>query len=240
MSLDLLGEGFDLHGGGQDLAFPHHENERAQAVAAGRDFARRWAHNGFVEVGGEKMSKSLGNFTTLTDLLDAADPRAYRLLILQSHWRAPIEVTATTVAAATSALAGLDDFARRTGDLPAAAADDRLLSTFRARMDDDLDTPGAMAAVFDAVRAANRALDGGDLRAAAATAAAVRDVTGAVGLELAGAVQVPPHVGELASRREAARAARDFAAADAIRGELAALGWAVEDTPRGPRLHRRP
>jgi cysteinyl-tRNA synthetase len=96
-----------------------------------------------------------------------------------------------------------------------------------------------MAAVFDAVRAANRALDAGDVEAAAATASAVRDVTGAVGLDLAGAVEVPPQISELASRREAARAARDFAAADAIRDELAALGWAVEDTPAGPRLHRR-
>ena len=98
MSLDLLGDGFDLHGGGMDLAFPHHENERAQAVAVGRPFARRWVHNGFVEVGGEKMSKSLGNFTNLLDLIDEHDPRAYRLLVLQAHYRSPVEVTPGTVA----------------------------------------------------------------------------------------------------------------------------------------------
>ncbi|MGZ4786852.1 MAG: cysteine--tRNA ligase, partial [Acidimicrobiales bacterium] len=92
MALDLLGEGFDLHGGGQDLAFPHHENERAQAVAQGRDFAHHWAHTGFVEIGGEKMSKSLGNFTNLLDLIDSTDPRAFRLLVLRSHYRSPIEV----------------------------------------------------------------------------------------------------------------------------------------------------
>jgi len=127
MALDLLGEGFDLHGGGQDLAFPHHENERAQAVAAGRRFARRWAHNGFVVVGGEggavKMSKSLGNFTTLTDLLAARDPRAYRLLVLQSHYRAPLEVTASSLEHAEATLRGLDDFIRRTADLPVVDPD---------------------------------------------------------------------------------------------------------------------
>ena len=112
MSLDLLGEGFDIHGGGQDLAFPHHENERAQAVALGREFARHWVHNGFVEVAGEKMSKSLGNFTTLTDLLARTDARAYRLLVLRSHYRSPVEVTVATTDDASAALARLDEFAR--------------------------------------------------------------------------------------------------------------------------------
>ena len=241
MSLDLLGDGFDIHGGGQDLAFPHHENERAQAVAAGRTFARHWAHNGFVETGGEKMSKSLGNVMNLTELLATFDPRAYRLLVLQSHWRAPVEVTEATVEAATNALAGLDDFARRAADLPdSAAADDSLLGRFRARMDDDLDTPGAMAAVFEGVRAANRAIDGGDAEGAARLAAAVREAASAVGLSLAGKVEVPPQITALVERREAARKARDFAASDSLRDEIGAAGWAVEDTPQGPRVHRKP
>jgi cysteinyl-tRNA synthetase len=113
MSLALLGDGFDLHGGGLDLKFPHHENERAQAVALGRPFARHWAHNGWVTVEGEKMSKSLGNFTSLTDLLARSDPRAYRLLVLRSHYRAPIEVTTETIADAERGLARLDALARR-------------------------------------------------------------------------------------------------------------------------------
>ena len=117
MSLDLLGDGFDLHGGAIDLIFPHHENERAQAVATGRTFARHWVHNGWVTVGGEKMSKSLGNFTSLADLLARSDARAYRLLVLRSHYRSPIEVTPDTVADAEAGLARLDELARRF-DLP--------------------------------------------------------------------------------------------------------------------------
>ena len=115
MSLDLLGEGFDLHGGGQDLMFPHHENERAQAVADGKEFARHWVHNGWVTVGGEKMSKSLGNFTSLADLLERSDARAYRLLVLRSHYRSPIEVTPDTIAQAEAGLGRLDELARRFG-----------------------------------------------------------------------------------------------------------------------------
>ncbi|MFP5318385.1 MAG: cysteine--tRNA ligase [Acidimicrobiia bacterium] len=241
MSLDLLGDGFDIHGGGQDLAFPHHENERAQAVAAGRTFARHWAHNGFVVTGGEKMSKSLGNVMNLTELLATSDPRAYRLLVLQSHWRAPVDVTEASVEAAVNALSGLDDFARRTTGLPShAAADAALLARFRERMDDDLDTPGAMAAVFEGVRAANRALDAGDNDGAARLAAAVREAASAVGLPLAGKDVAPPEVTALVERREAARKARDWAASDALRDEIGAAGWAVEDTPQGPRVHRRP
>ncbi|MEM7326024.1 MAG: cysteine--tRNA ligase, partial [Actinomycetota bacterium] len=117
MSLDILGEGFDLHTGGLDLVFPHHENERAQAVALGRDFARHWMHHGFVELGGEKMSKSLGNVKNLLDLTEQYDPRSYRLLLLQSHYRSPIEVTDETMTAAGAALDRLDAFARRTADL---------------------------------------------------------------------------------------------------------------------------
>ena len=101
MSLDLLGDGFDLHGGGQDLAFPHHENERAQAVGAGRSFARRWAHSGMVVAdSGEKMSKSFGNTLSLLELLDAHDPRAFRLQVLQSHYRSPMTMGESTLAAA--------------------------------------------------------------------------------------------------------------------------------------------
>ena len=240
MSLDLLGEGFDLHGGGIDLAFPHHENERAQAVAAGREFSRRWAHNGHVQMGGEKMSKSLGNITNLTDLLASVDPRAYRLVVLQSHYRAPVEVTGSTLDAATATLAGLDAFARRVAELPVAGADTEALERFRSAMDDDLDTPRAMAELLTLVRAANTALDAGDTAAAAAQAAAVREMADAVGLGLrGGGDRIPAEVAGLVAGRDDARAKRDFAGADAIRDRLVALGWVVEDTSRGTRVHRK-
>jgi cysteinyl-tRNA synthetase len=241
MSLDLLGDGFDLHGGGLDLCFPHHENERAQAVAVGREFARHWMHNGFVEVGGEKMSKSLGNFTTLGELLAGHDARAYRLLVLQSHYRSPVEVTATSVANAEAALDRLDAFARRVAGLDAAVAPDAArLEAFRGRMDDDLDTPGAMALVFGCVTDANRALDSGDVAAAAPIAAAWRSMLEAVGLEAdsGDGDVVPDDVAERARRRDEARAAKDWGAADAIRDELVAEGWVVEDTPVGTAVRR--
>ena len=184
MSLDLLGEGFDLHAGGMDLRFPHHENERAQAVALGKRFARHWMHNGFViDAEGEKMSKSLGNVDNLLDLLDRYDGRAYRLLLLQSHYRSPVLVGAENLEAAENALAGLDAFAARSAAVGAtdrADADAGVLDAFSAAMDDDLDTPTATALIFDTVRRANAALDQGD-PAARALVAAVREMTTAVG-----------------------------------------------------------
>jgi cysteinyl-tRNA synthetase len=249
MSVDLLGPAFDIHGGGADLAFPHHENERAQAVAMGWPFARRWVHNGFVEVGGHKMSKSAGNFTTLTDLLASTDPRAYRLLVLRSHYRSPLEVTPGTTADASAALARLDEFARHFAARAAGVApDDGALARFRALMDDDLATPAAMALLFELVGRANR---DGDL----AAAAAALEICSAVGLDLrAGAAEVveevlpgrvivvhgeaPPDVVDRVRRREEARAARDWATADALRAELAAAGWVVRDTPQGAELIR--
>jgi cysteinyl-tRNA synthetase len=239
MSLDLLGEDFDLHTGGLDLVFPHHENERAQAVALGRPFARRWMHHAFVEVAGEKMSKSLGNFTTLTDLLANTDPRAYRLLVLQSQYRKPLEVTVASLDDASRALGTLDDFARRSAEVPAASPDGDALDRFRARMDDDLDTPGVVADLAELRRRANALLDGGDATGAAPLAAAVREITGVLGVPLAGGDdQVDEASAALVRERDDARARRDWARADAIRAQLEAEGWVVEDTPGGTRLHR--
>ena len=232
MSLDILGDGFDLHTGGLDLKFPHHENERAQAVALGRKFSRRWMHHAFVEVSGEKMSKSLNNFTSLPDLLSRTDPRAYRLLILQSHYRSPMEVTPETTDQAERTLERLDTFARTSAALPDAEPDPETLARFRERMDDDLDTPGAMSVVFDAVRQANTSAD-------PTVAAAVREMVRAVGLDLrTDGDEIDDATQDLVRQRDEARAAKDFARADAIRDELQAAGWAVEDTPSGTRVHR--
>jgi cysteinyl-tRNA synthetase len=246
MSLDLLGDGFDLHGGGADLAFPHHENERAQALATGHTFANHWMHNGFVEVGGEKMSKSLGNFTNLADLIASTDPRAYRLLVLRSHYRSPLEVTRATTDDAAKALQRLDGSVRRAADaglatgaeLLAAEPAATVLDDFRAAMDDDLDTPKAVALVFTTVKQANEALDAGDPDRAAGLVAAVRSMCDAVGLVLhtGSGDAVPDDIIERAHRRDAARAEKDWAAADRLRDEIVARGFVVEDTPDGTKV----
>jgi cysteinyl-tRNA synthetase len=184
------------------------------------------------------MSKSLGNFENLLDFVEQHDPRSFRLLLLQAHYRSPVSVDAELAASAERALAGLDAFARRTADLPPAPADADVLQRFRARMDDDLDTPGAMAVVFDAVRRGNTAVDAGDVATAASLAAAVREVTSAVGLELGRAEDVPADVSARVAELDAARAAKDYATADAIRAELQAGGWIVETTPTGTSVHR--
>jgi cysteinyl-tRNA synthetase len=235
MSLGLLGEGFDIHGGGQDLAFPHHENERAQAVADGRRFARHWLHSGFVEVEGTKMSKSLGNVTNLLDLVEQYDPRAYRLLVLRSHYRSPIDVTDDSLRDAERSLERLDTFARKVAGLGVTAdSDPEALDRFRAAMDDDLDTPKATALTFDLVRRANQLLGAGDAEAAAPLAAAALEITGALGLELhAEGGEVTDAIQELARRRDDARAAKDWARADALRDQIVAAGYVVEDTPAG-------
>ncbi|HAP74884.1 MAG TPA: cysteine--tRNA ligase [Acidimicrobiaceae bacterium] len=238
MSLDLLGEGFDLHCGGMDLKFPHHENERAQAVALGKRFANHWMHNGFVvDAEGEKMSKSLGNVHNLLDLLDQYDPRAYRMLLLQSHYRGPVSVGQDNIDSSVKALARLDGVARRF-KAPAAAPDPAVLDAFRAAMDDDLNTPAAMAIVFDAVTQANAAADAGDMVRAHQLVAAIFSIAEAVGLTFATGDEVPADAAAKAAALDAARAAKDFATADALRAELQADGWTVETTKQGTTLRR--
>ena len=242
MSLDLLGEGFDLHCGGMDLKFPHHENEHAQAVALGKTFANHWMHNGFVvDAEGEKMSKSLGNVANLLDLIEHYDARAYRMLLLQTHYRGPVRVGQDNIDAAVKSLAGLDAFAARTAAAAAdgsVTADADVLSQFGERMDDDLDTPNAMALLFDTVRRANAALDAGDQAGAGSLAAAVHAMCTAIGLVLKTEGDIPAEIAELASALDAARAAKDFAAADALRAQLQGLGWLVETTKQGTSVRR--
>jgi cysteinyl-tRNA synthetase len=234
MSLKILGDGFDIHGGGRDLVFPHHENELAQALGAGRTFARHWIHNAMVNVNGEKMSKSLGNFTTLADVLDRFDPRAFRMLVLKTHYRRQMEIGAKELSDAQKDVESFDTLMRRaraadTPDVPA-----RETTAFRAAMDDDFDTPAAVAVLQTLRREANTAFDNGRLGDAADLTATVRSLAGALGIELSDATpDVEDDVAELVAQRERARAAKDWAEADRIRDELSTRGIALEDTADG-------
>ena len=177
-------------------------------------------HNGFVvDTEGEKMSKSLGNVTNLVDLVQHYDPRAYRMLLLQTHYRSPVKVGQDNIDAAVNSLAGLDGFANRmaTASLPATASDETVLAQFRSHMDNDLDSPSAMALIFDAVRRANIAAESADNTTTAALANAVHDMCNALGLKLRAGDDIDSAIVERANALDAARKAKDFAQADAIR-----------------------
>ena len=241
MSLDLLGDGFDIHGGGDDLRFPHHENERAQAIAGGRTFASYWLHNGMVNgKGGQKMSKSLGNYVSLTDLLarDGFDPRALRMLVLRAKYRSPIEVADEHLADAAKAVARLDELARRVVDDLGLGADENVVQRFRDAMDDDFNTPAAMAVLMDTIRDANAALDAGDHRTAQPLVDAALKIAEVVGLEPKAEEDADPAALALARERDEAREAKDFGRSDELRTKLQSLGYVVKDTPAGTRLTR--
>ena len=252
MSLGLLGDGFDLHCGGLDLKFPHHENERAQAVASQRQFARHWGHNGWVMVGDQKMSKSLGNFTSLTDLLEHTDARAYRLLVIRSHYRSPIEVSPITIGDAERALSRLDALARRcelpelAGEMFVRAQDYSFTGSAAAlvervgeALDDDLNTPLAIGELFDAVSVANSLADEGKNAEARDLALAVAVLFGALGLSLQRpSLAQDEEILDLVRTRDQARRDRDWSLADRVRDDLVQRGWIVEDSAEGTRIRR--
>jgi len=249
MSLGILGDDFDIHGGGNDLVFPHHTNERAEALAVGRAFARHWVHNAMLNIEGAKMSKSLGNYRTVVEMLDehSDNGRAFRLLVLQTHYRKTMEVNADLMASARAACQRLDALARRANVLSrppesvaAGGLDESTVNAFNAAMDDDLGTPQAVAVIFETLRRANAALDAGTEDAQALTAT-VSNLAGALGMAVEAAEQASDDnaaIEDLVARRQAAREARDWVTADALREELSALGVVVEDTPAGPVWHR--
>ena len=238
MALGLLGDGFDIHGGGSDLIFPHHENERAEAEAAGHRFARLWMHSAMVNVEGEKMAKSAGNFRTLAEVLALHDPRALRLAMLQAHYRSTMEIDEAVLAGAAAGIDRLDAFARRVGASGAPDAAERTPETDAARaafadaMDNDMGTPGAVGVIFELLRKGNVALDNGETAAAAAAVNTVRELGGALGLSLQDS-SPDETLQRRVDERQAARAARDYATADRIRAELADEGVELEDTPSG-------
>ncbi|MVA76807.1 cysteine--tRNA ligase [Auraticoccus sp. F435] len=244
MAGKYLGDEFDIHGGGLDLRFPHHENELAQSRAAGRPFARLWMHNAWVTAAGEKMSKSLGNGALVSEVTKAYPPRAVRFYLLGPHYRSTVEWSDTSLAEATAALGRVDGFVERAtravGEQQGTVPDD-----FVAAMDDDLGTPGALAVLYGAVRDGNVALERGDQATAARLLGEVRAMLDVLGLRAddpvwgqGGSDDLTPVVDALVrtllEQRAQARASRDFATADAVRDTLAAAGIAITDTPSGP------
>jgi cysteinyl-tRNA synthetase len=247
MAERYLGPEFDIHGGGLDLRFPHHENEQAQSRAAGDGFARYWLHNGWVTLGGEKMSKSLGNTALVDEVVTRVRPVELRYYLVAPHYRSTVEFTDAALEEAGAAYRRLESFVRHAAERVGADAGSPVLCAgFTAALDDDLGTPAAVAAVHEAVREGNTALAAGDDAAVAGALGAVRAMLGVLGLDpldprwTAGADDRLTGVTDglvrlVLEQRQAARARKDYAAADAIRDQLTGLGLQVEDTPQGPR-----
>ena len=248
MAGKYLGDAFDIHGGGIDLRFPHHENEIAQSKAAGRPFASYWMHNAWVTMAGEKMSKSLGNTADVLAAVATHGGRAVRLYLAGPHYRSAIELSEASLAESAAQLARIDSFLDRTRQLTEDAVSGDVPTAFAEAMDDDLGTPAALAVVFTTIKEGNIALDAGQEAEARAAALAVRAMLDVFGLdpaapewahEAGAGSDLTPVVDGLVSalldQRAAARARKDWAAADAIRDQLAVLGLKVTDTPDGPR-----
>ncbi len=253
-----LGFGFDIHGGGLDLVFPHHENEIAQSEGARdeRPFARYWLHNGMVRLKGDKMAKSLGNIVGLLDVLEEHRPQAVRLFYLRAQYRQPIDYAPELVVDAEAALDRLWSFRRRSGETD-AAPDAAALERFTAAMDDDFNTAGGLGVLFDVVREGNRHLDAGE--DADPYVAVFDEIVGVFGLEegvgdvddlVASLLEIAAKfdvtatdpdgiLSELIAARTVARNDRDFERADAIRDSLAQAGVVIEDGSDGTSWHRR-
>jgi cysteinyl-tRNA synthetase len=250
MSMTHLGPSFDIHTGGVDLVFPHHEDELAQSEAAtGRPFVQTWLHCAHLRMDGEKMAKSTGNIARVADLIDAGvSPRALRYALISVHYRAPLNYSDESLAAAGSAVARIDSLLvalaayheDRPDDasLPAALATIR--EAFEAGLDDDLNVSEALAALFDGIRELNRRIDARALSTADAARATafIRELDGVLGVAAPAPAELEPELATLLEARASARAARDWAASDRLRDELLARGIAVEDTRDGQRWQR--
>ncbi len=245
MATRYLGESFDIHGGGLDLRFPHHENELAQSAAAGHEFARYWLHNGLVNTGGQKMSKSLGNSLFAADLLAAARPIVLRYFLGSAHYRSVLEFSEHSLTEAAAAFGRIESFLLRAAELESDLGGGIIPDAFQTAMADDFGVPQALAAVHGTVRDGNAALDAGDHAQAIQLArdlVSMLDVLGInprdpvwQGIDDRGATEMEQALDALVrsmiDERREARAAKDFATSDAIRNRLSAAGIALEDGP---------
>ncbi|WP_120521850.1 cysteine--tRNA ligase [Arthrobacter celericrescens] len=249
MVTKYLGDRFDIHGGGLDLRFPHHENEMAQSQAAGDGFANFWMHNGMVTYEGEKMSKSVGNTISPAEMLDLASPRVVRYYLGQAHYRSVLDYRPTSLQEAAAAVERIDGFISRAARALASAdgalyfaSHGKVPEAFEAAMDDDLNVPQALGVLHDTVRAGNAALTAGELDAARQALVSVTDMLRVLGISDAAAPAQDEHATNEALKvlveaqleaRAQARANKDWAASDAIRDTLAAAGIVVEDGAEG-------
>ena len=250
MAAKYLGDEFDIHGGGIDLRFPHHENELAQSSAAGKPFARWWMHNAWITAAGEKMSKSLGNWLLVSEVVKRVRPIEVRFYLVASHYRSHVEFSFDALEEAGAGFRRIEGFVDRASDLTGGVdlTDVPLPSTFAAAMDDDLSTPAAMAVVHDAVHEGNKLIAEGDTEGVRQALGAVRLMLSVLGLDplsepwVSAAADggnqrqvIEKLVSGLVEQREQARRRHDFDAADAVRNQLREAGIELEDTPQGPR-----
>ena len=249
MARKHLGKTIDLHAGGQDLIFPHHENEIAQSECAnGCTFSRYWMHNGFLNINNQKMSKSANNFFTVREIADKYGYEPIRYFMLTAGYRMPLNYTVDLIESCKNSLDRLYtcrdnlDFAishARGTDTALAGKCDQAREKFRAAMDDDLNTPDALAAIFDFVKEINTLSDASDKATLEQAAATFDELTGVLGLMYnRRQEQAPAEVLALVEERTAAKKAKDWARADAIRARLTELGWSVADTAKGPQLSK--
>ncbi len=246
MAHAYLGESFDIHGGGLDLIFPHHENEIAQSQAAGYPFAKRWLHNAWVTQSGEKMSKSLGNSLQVSEILKLVRGVELRWYLGSAHYRSMLEYSQSALEESAVALRRIENFLVRAKELSGSEIAPTLSESFIAAMNDDLAVPQALATISENLRLGNVALSEGDKSAIAKNASEIRGALEVLGCDPSDTAYAQSGAGELITafdgviklalaERDAARARKDFAASDAIRDGLIELGIIIEDTPQGPR-----
>ena len=250
MSMKYLGETIDIHGGGQDLVFPHHENEVAQSEGAtGKPFCHYWMHNGYINIDNTKMSKSKGNFFTVRDILAKFDPIAVRLFMLSAHYRNPINFSSELLEQAVSALERIKNFReslnfiietnKDTGSKGITELNEQFSGKFNNAMDDDLNTADAIGVIFEYIKAVNVAFeDGAQAEEAKAAKTFVDALLDVLGLLTDDEEAVPDEILKLVDARAEARKAKDWAKADEIRDALAAKGYEVKDTSDGARISR--